>query len=90
MHKVLSLLGTHPEHERRGAGRLLVKWPFAQADKDGKRCYVDASHIGYKLYKTCGFDQDVGEMKVNIDDFAPQFGYGTARWVAMFREPHVV
>ena len=90
MHKVLSLLGTNPQHERRGAGRLLIRWPFAQADKDGRRCYVDASPIGYGLYKTCGFEQEVGEMKINIDEYAPQFGYGTVRWVALLREPHVV
>ena len=90
MHKVLALLGTRPQHERRGAARLLVRWAFAQADRDGKRCYVDASHIGYKLYKTCGFEQDVGEMTIDIDEYAPDLGLGTVRWVAMMREPHVI
>lgn len=64
---------------------MLTRWPFAQADRDGKRCYVDASSIGYPMYRRWGF-KDVGEMSVDLDEYGGQ-GLGVQRWVAMLREP---
>ena len=84
---VLLLLGTVPKYERRGAGGLLIRWPFERADRDGKRCYVDASPIGYQLYKRCGFSEDVGEMSLDLNKYEPGSGLGTMKWVAMMREP---
>ncbi len=57
--KVLWLLGTHPKHERKGAGAQLIRWAFPRADAEGLRCYVDASRLGHPLYRKCGFE-DVG------------------------------
>ncbi len=85
MQTVLGLLGTHPKHERRGAGATLTRWPFAQADKDRLKCYVDASSVGYPLYRRCGF-VDVGEFSVDLDKYDGE-GTGAHRWVAMLREP---
>lgn len=85
--QVLLLLGTIPKYERRGAGALLIRWPFTQADRDGKRCYVDASPIGYSLYKRCGFSEDVGEMSLDLSKYEPDSRLGTMKWVAMMREP---
>lgn len=79
------MLATHPKYERKGAAGLLIRWPFERADKDGKRCYVDSSAIGYKLYSRCGFE-DVGEMRLYLDKY-DDTGYGMQRWVAMVREP---
>ncbi len=85
---VLTLIGTHPKHERRGAGTMLIRWGFAQADKNQERCYVDSSNVGYALYKRCGFLEDVGKMSVDLDQYGPQ-GLGVQTWVAMLREPQV-
>jgi len=79
------MLGTHPEHKRKGAAGLLVRWPFEQADREGKRCYVDSSAIGHRLYKRCGFE-DVGEVLLDLGKYSEE-GYGVQRWVAMVREP---
>lgn len=86
MVSVLSLLGTHPKHERRGAGAMLIRWGLAQADGDQKRCYVDSSSLGYPLYKRCGFQEDVGEISVDLDQYGAE-GVGVHKWVAMLREP---
>lgn len=86
---VLTLLGTHPKHERRGAGAMLVRWGFAQADKRHEKCYVDSSSVGYALYKRSGFLEDVGKMSVDLDQYGPQ-GLGVQTWVAMLREPKLL
>ena len=65
---------------------MLIRWAFPFADKAGKRCYVDASRVGYALYKRCGFTVDVGEISINFDDYGDH-GFGVHRWVAMMREP---
>ncbi len=86
---VLSIIGTHPKHERKGAAGMLICWPFERADKQGKRCYVDSSVTGYKLYKRYGFE-DVGEMLLDVDKYDAKSGYGVQRWVAMVREPRKI
>ena len=87
--KVLWLLGTHPRHERKGAGAQLVRWAFPHADAAGLRCYVDASKLGHPLYRKCGFE-DVGEMTLDLDKYEGGKGMGVQRWVAMVREPQKV
>ena len=84
--KVLWHLGTHPKHERKGAGAQLIRWAFPRADAAGVRCYVDASKLGYPLYSKCGF-QDVGELLLDMDEYEGGKGVGVQRWVAMVREP---
>ena len=83
---MLSLLGTHPEHQRRGAAAQLVRWAFPLADKEAKNCYVDASVMGYPLYRKCGFE-DVGDIIWDLGKYEAGEGRGTIRWVAMKREP---
>ncbi|CAD6591415.1 MAG: hypothetical protein ASARMPREDX12_005157 [Alectoria sarmentosa] len=88
-HWLLWLLGTHPNHERKGAGAQLIRWAFPQADAAGLRCYVDASKLGHPLYTKCGFE-DVGEMRLDLDKYEGGKGMGVQRWVAMVREPQKV
>ena len=83
---MLALLGTHPNHERRGAASKLICWAFERADTEGLPCYVDSSITGYPLYGRCGFI-DVGEMKVDLDKYEDGQGLGLQRWIAMVREP---
>ena len=83
--KVLFSLGTHPSHERKGAGAQLARWGFPRADAEGLPCYVDASDLGYPLYRRLGFE-DVGDMTLDLDGFEGGKGFGVQRWVAMVRE----
>jgi GNAT superfamily N-acetyltransferase len=44
-----------PAHQRRGAGKMLVKWGTQRADELGVRAFVEASLTGRRLYESCGF-----------------------------------
>jgi len=55
-HATLEILITHPAHQRRGAGRLLVRWGCARADELGIPCALTASAAGLQLYRREGFE----------------------------------
>ncbi|KAF2792099.1 acyl-CoA N-acyltransferase [Melanomma pulvis-pyrius CBS 109.77] len=61
---VLDTLVTHPEHHRRGAGGLLVKWGCDRADELGVEAFLEASLMGEPLYRRFGF---VPVKEVGID-----------------------
>ena len=46
----LRVLTTLPEHHRRGAGTMLVKYGCDKADEAGIRAYLEASPMGKPLY----------------------------------------
>ena len=86
-HFLISLLGTHPQHERRGAASMLVKAMFGHADEKGLPCYVDSSMTGHLLYERLGF-KDVSTMQIDLDNFEGGEGFGLQRWMGMMREPN--
>lgn len=51
----LDTLVTLPQHERRGAGSMLVRWGCELADKAGVEAYVEASLMGAPMYARHGF-----------------------------------
>ena len=51
----LNVLTTHPDHFRRGAGTMLVKYGCDIADENGIRAYLEASDKGRPLYERFGF-----------------------------------
>lgn len=51
----LNILATHPDHHRRGAGAVHLKWGIEQADKLDLPIYLDSSVLGRKLYERNGF-----------------------------------
>ncbi|WPG99269.1 Hypothetical protein R9X50_00208100 [Acrodontium crateriforme] len=55
-HADLSILFTHPQHQRRGAASMLIKWGCDQADKRGIISTLHASSEGYHLYLKHGFE----------------------------------
>ncbi len=80
-YQVLWLLDTLPNHQRRGAGSMLLEWGTREADQAGLFCYLEASPAGYPLYQRYGF-LDINEMVV---DFSP-FGRNVkSRHVCMHR-----
>ncbi|KAI1334746.1 putative GNAT family acetyltransferase [Xylariaceae sp. FL0016] len=62
----LRLLQTDPEHQRRGAGRMLVEWGIEEAKKLGLVAYLESSPEGHEMYKKCGFrDLELTELDMS-------------------------
>lgn len=61
----LGTLVTDPEHERKGAGRMLVEWGCRRADAEGRKCSLHATPGAKKLYAACGFEV-VSETEVDM------------------------
>ncbi|KAK4088893.1 hypothetical protein Purlil1_6746 [Purpureocillium lilacinum] len=54
-HAYLKLLHTDPDHQRRGAGSMLLQHLAAEADRLGLPTYLEASEEGAPLYEKNGF-----------------------------------
>lgn len=52
----LAVLFTHPDHQRRGAGSMLVKWGCDKADEHGIISWLGASPAGLQTYLKQGFE----------------------------------
>ncbi|KAL8703601.1 MAG: hypothetical protein Q9201_003226 [Fulgogasparrea decipioides] len=89
-HWLLSLLATHPEHQGRGAGSMLIEWAFPKADEMGVMCYVDSSAAGYSLYKKKGFKEAVGVLDLDLGHYEGGQAGNVPRWVALVRSPKVM
>ena len=66
--KVIDMLSTHPEHERRGAGSMLVKWGTDIADSLGMKSFVQGSRRGKPLYERHGFVDKEGWITVPVTE----------------------
>jgi GNAT superfamily N-acetyltransferase len=55
-HVMLESLITLPEHHRRGAGSLLLKWGVGEADNLRIIAYLEGSKAGVPLYTKFGFE----------------------------------
>lgn len=53
----LDTLVTLPQHERRGAGSMLVRWGCEKADEAGVEAYLEASPMGAPMYARHGFEE---------------------------------
>jgi GNAT superfamily N-acetyltransferase len=62
---VLDTLVTMPQHERRGAGSMLVRWGCEKADEAGVEAYLEASPMGAPMYARHGF-QAVEEVELDL------------------------
>jgi len=65
---VLDTLVTLPEHERRGAGSMLVRWGCDRADEAGVEAYLEASPMGAPMYAKHGFIA-VKEVELDLKRF---------------------
>ncbi|CAG8953782.1 hypothetical protein HYFRA_00006673 [Hymenoscyphus fraxineus] len=63
----LDLLTVDPEFQRRGAGRLLVRWGTALADELGCTAVVEATDCGVGLYQSEGFE-DRGRWETRLPE----------------------
>ncbi|PTB65605.1 acyl-CoA N-acyltransferase [Trichoderma citrinoviride] len=82
-HVYLKLLHTDPDHQRRGAGGMLLKWGTAEADRLGLVSYLEASEEGRPLYEKYGF-KEVGRIVVDLSKWG---GTEPATAYLMLREP---
>ena len=53
----LKVVAVNPDRQRQGAGRVLVEWGCAEADRRGVAAYLEASVVGKGLYAKCGFSE---------------------------------
>ncbi|KAF1945662.1 acyl-CoA N-acyltransferase [Clathrospora elynae] len=67
-HYVLDTLVTLPDHERRGAGSMLVRWGCERADEAGVEAYLEASIMGAPMYARHGFEA-VKEVDLDLSKF---------------------
>lgn len=66
--KVIDMLSTHPEHQYRGAGSMLVKWGVDIADSIGLKAFVQGSRLGKHLYESYGFVDKEGWITVPVPE----------------------
>lgn len=78
----LHVLTTHPDHHRRGAGTLLMKYFLAQVDQEQLEAYLEASEAGRPLYARCGF-KPVFEKTFDLEKYG---GKGIERNTVMIRD----
>lgn len=53
---MLNSLATHPDHQNRGAGKLLLDWGMMKADDEELMTYLDATQIAKPIYEKRGFE----------------------------------
>lgn len=53
--KVLNFLTVLPQHQGRGAGKLLLDWGLAEADKRHVQTCLESTPAGMSLYTKAGF-----------------------------------
>ncbi|KAI1753182.1 acyl-CoA N-acyltransferase [Xylaria castorea] len=56
-HIYLPTIAVHPDHQRRGAGRLLMQWGIDVAEKTGLSIYLESTGPGNSLYEAMGFER---------------------------------
>jgi predicted N-acetyltransferase YhbS len=78
----IAVLATLPEHQRRGAGSLLMTEFCKQADETGHRSYVEASALGRPTYQRFAFaTQDTFSVMIDGEPYTDS---------CMVREPQIV
>lgn len=53
---MLSSLATHPDHQSRGAGKMLLDWGVKKADDEQLVTYLDATQVAKPIYEKRGFE----------------------------------
>ena len=77
------MLVTDPEHQRRGAGALLINWGLERADKAQLLSFLEATETGRPLYIKLGF-KAVHEEVFDLSKYGAQ---GIETNTAMIRDP---
>ncbi len=56
----LTLIATHPEHERRGASTMLIRWALDRCRKEGVPAQLESTATALTLYQRMGFMPEEG------------------------------
>lgn len=79
----LHLLVTHPDHQRRGAGALLLKWGIEKSDRAQLPAFLEGTQEGLPLYEKLGFRA----VEKRTFDLSKYGGTGFDCNTAMIRQP---
>lgn len=52
---MLNSLATHPDHQGRGAAKMMLDWGMQKADEEGLVTYLDSTMTGRPVYERRGF-----------------------------------
>lgn len=80
-HILLALLVTRPDFQGKGAGSALVKHGLAVADELDLPAWLEASPMGYPVYKKLGFE----DVEPHVTDLKKYGGDEVSRAVGMLR-----
>lgn len=80
----LNVLVVDPEHHRRGAGAMLVRWGVEKADEIGIEGILEGSRMGRPLYEKFGF-QVVHTERFEMGKYGEEFEGMTDENVIMVR-----
>ncbi|KAF1841122.1 uncharacterized protein K460DRAFT_371114 [Cucurbitaria berberidis CBS 394.84] len=80
---MLNVFATHPDHQGRGAGRLLLDWGLNKADKEGLVTYLAATSTARPIYEKRGFKL----VRITEWDRVPWGGQGKDLHAQMVRQP---
>jgi GNAT superfamily N-acetyltransferase len=78
----LLFLATHHDYHGKGAGSYLLKSGTERANREGARCYLEATKAGNLLYLKFGW-KPVDEVVLDLEPFG---GDGGVRCAVMVRE----
>lgn len=81
---MLHQLATHPDHQGRGAAKMMLDWGLGKADEEELVLYLDASEAGRAVYEKRGF-RLVRALEWNRE---PWGGVGKDWHGCMVRQPH--
>ncbi|KAL9111351.1 MAG: hypothetical protein Q9227_004228 [Pyrenula ochraceoflavens] len=65
---VLEILAVHPDYQRLGAGKALVKWGTQAADEKGVQSVLESTPVARKLYEQCGLQTQIEEMHFDVGE----------------------
>jgi hypothetical protein len=80
---MLNMLATHPDHQGRGAGKMLLDWGLKKADDEGLVTYLNATDVGRRMYEKSRFEV----VKTIEWDRVPWGGEGKDCHWCMVRQP---
>jgi GNAT superfamily N-acetyltransferase len=81
----MNILAVHPHYQRCGLGGRLLAPVLAQADKEGRKAYIEASEGGAGLYKKFGWRECAPPLLMDMAEFGEEGGKVVTEY--LMREP---